>query len=146
MTRIYAIRSGVYSDTSWGPVFSTVEKALEYQAKPENVDSEIEVHILDDENDTGPAYPIWRVIFSARGDALKVESWHREPEPFETQLHKPGAWRVPPKGQRTGGWAIRVEWPDSDVCVNNIYAPDEQAAIKIGAEARFKFLALERKP
>src|SRR3990167_6188940 len=113
MTRIYAIRSGEYSNTTWGPVFSTVEKALDYQSKPENADSQIELHILDDENDTGPAYPIWRVIFSARGDALKVESGHWGPEPFEPLLHKPEAWRVPPKGQHLwlNGWMVRQDWP-----------------------------------
>ena len=60
MTRIYAIRTGQYSDTSWGPVFSTPEKALAYQRKL-GTDRyselcEIEVHVLDDEKDVGLVY------------------------------------------------------------------------------------------
>lgn len=53
--RVYVIDRSEYADQTWGPVFSTMEKAIAYVESlgKENDDARIEVCAVDDENDTG---------------------------------------------------------------------------------------------
>ena len=135
--RVYVICEGSYSDQSWGPVFSTVEKALAY--KGENTDMDIEVHVIDNENDTGPAYPIWRLIFDREGNLLFSEK--NEPEPYEPQLHsKPEVILVPEKAR----WYTLDNIKPRTLAhtrVDNIHAPSLDYAVKIAGDARRAFLA-----
>ncbi|MDP3063135.1 MAG: hypothetical protein Q8O40_08000 [Chloroflexota bacterium] len=143
MTRVYAIHTGSYSDQTWGPVFSTVEKALAHKAKSDEREMNIEVHVLDDENDTGPVYPCWRLIFDRGGNVLFSE--HFAPSPYEPAL--PGeatVERVPPNCR----WYMLDEIKERQLAhllVSGVYAPDLDHAVKIAADARRQFLA-EAKP
>lgn len=138
--RVYAIHTGSYSDQGWGPVFSTVEKALAYMAKYASSEDEmsIEVHVLDDEADTGPNYPVWRLLFDKDGNCLWYEA--REAEPFEPLLHKPEMRPVPEQC----GWFFVREHPEvkgSGLVVEDVYAPDLEHAVKIAADARRVWLS-----
>jgi len=132
--RVYAIRTGSYSDTSWGPVFSTLERALKY--KGHKSETAIEVHVLDDENDTGPVYPAWVVVFDKEGNVLNVEE-RMKPAPFEKRLHNPITQRVP----KDCHWYFLREYTKAFLTVDDIYAPDKAHAIKIAADNRTKYLA-----
>ena len=137
MTRVYAIRTGEYSDTGWGPVFSTLERALAYKKQHGNRrNTDIEVHVLDDENDTGPVYPTWAVVFDRNGMVLKVHE-RSDPEPFEEPLHKPEV-KLVPKDCR---WYFLEDQPTAYLVVDNVMAPDTDHAIKVGSEQRFMFLS-----
>ena len=151
MTRVYAIRAGSYSDTSWGPVFSTVEKAVAYveeygDTTPSNFTNgmAIEIHVLDDENDTGPVYPEWIVVFDRAGNVIS----HRksdEGEPYEERLQKAYAVNVPPASRWyfLDGGDIRER---AHIVVRDVYAPTLEYAIKIASEKRTQFMAVDTQP
>lgn len=141
MTRVYAIHTGSYSDQWWGPVFSTVEKALAYIKDHPGDDSQIDVHVLDDENDTGPVYPQWVVVFDKDGNVLAVEN-RGTPSCYEPTLHRPETTRV----QRPSGWYLIRNYPAATLTVDSIYAPDEAHAVKVAVDERFRFRALEVPP
>ena len=147
MTRVYAIRTGCYSDTGWGPIFSTPEKALAYRdiynhrGGGNNENCKIEVHVLDDENDSGPVYPHWLVVFDARGNALKAIQ-EGDPTPSEDVLaaHQIEV-QVPP---RENQWyfldspiGIREK---TALVIRNVRAPDLAHAVKIASERRTGYL------
>lgn len=145
MTRVYAIHTGSYSDQSWGPVFSTIERALAYKAgRPIPVyfedECDIEIYVLDDENDTGPIYPEWIVVFDVNGNVIHhvVDS---DPKPFEPLLPRTEV-RIPPKGNHwffLDGPGIRDK---AALVVQLVHAPDLASAVKIAADARTKYLVL----
>lgn len=135
--RVYVVHTGSYSDHCRSPVFSTVEKALAYKAAY-NVDAEIKVHLLDEENDTGPRYPVWAILFDSQGTVL--QHFNLGPEMYEPRLHDPpGAVKVDKRWYREG-------WIGSDrrgdVCVYEVHAPDLEHAVKIAAHVRRVFLDL----
>lgn len=143
MTRIYAIHTGSYSDQGWGPVFSTIERAQTYVAQNPEEESRIEVYVLDDENDTGPSYPGWRLIFDRDGNVLFSE--HFTPIPYEPQLYGKAEVRLVPADAR---WYMLKEIKPKNrahIIVSAVYAPDLQHAVKIAADARTIFLAAERR-
>ena len=135
MTRVYAIHTGSYSDQSWGPVFSTVEKALAYKEASEATEIDIEIHVLDEEKDS-LCYPVYRMTFDAAGNVV----WHEkaEAEPYEPNLHRPEVARVPPDA----GWYFLKNPRVETLLVRNVRAPDLDHAVKIAADARRQFLAL----
>lgn len=139
MTRVYAIHSGAYSDQHWGPVFSTVEKALAYIKKNPGDESQVEPYVLDDENDTGPVYPQWVVVFDKDGNVLNVEE-RGTASPYEAALYKPHVKKVP----KNSAWYFLKEHRETaTLVVDFIYAPDEAHAVKIAADERFRFRALQ---
>ena len=144
MTRVYAIHTGSYSDQSWGPVFSTAEKALAYVKAYFNEDDNIiETHVLDDENDTGPVYPSWNIVFDQDGEMLYLEKFN-EDNIFEPLLHKHECLIIP---QKDCHWWILDRLDSSErirahLWIRNLYASDKDHAIKIAADARAQFLAL----
>jgi len=140
MTRIYAIRTGQYSDTSWGPVFSTPEKALAYQRKL-GTDRyselcEIEVHVLDDEKDVGLVYPNWLIVFDQNGDVIS-HTQERTAALFEPLLAHPYV-QIPPANS---AWYFlqhcRVK---AALVVRDIGAPDLEHAVKIASDKRAEWL------
>ena len=144
MVRVYAIHTGEYSDQSWGPVFSSAEKALAYKTKygPSSDDIDIDVYVLDDENDTGPVYPQWIVVFDADANIIH-HATEGEPELFEPLLVRTEVV-IPPKQNRwwfLDGPGVRDK---AALVVRTIHAPDLEHAIKIAADARTVFLVRER--
>ena len=147
MTRVYVIRAGSYSDAyNKGSVivFSTVEKALAYKAIDQNAsnnasDLKILVSVLDNEEDTGPVYPIWQIGFDVNGNVMFLSA--SEKEAYEPLLHRPYGCYVNPT------WVVRhfQEYPTLHIMVEAVYAPDLIHAVKIAADARRMFLAEPRR-
>lgn len=140
--RIYAIHTGSYSDQGWGPVFSTVEKAQAYLATHRLDEPSIEIYVLDDENDTGPVYPVWLVVFDKTGQVIHTMK-EDDADLYEPLIHDKSVEveRVP--AQNHWWFLDKVRHLNPEVVVRNVYAPDEQHAIKIAADKRFAFLARE---
>ena len=144
MTRVYAIHTGAYSDQVWGPVFGTVKKAQEYQAALKDPESDIEVHVLDDETDTGKVYPVWIIVFNAEGDVISSYQ-DEDASPYEPLLHHPEVL-VPPKNNH---WYFLNEpgvRAAAVLVVQNVRACDLKHAVKIAADNRRQFLARGAKP
>ena len=143
MVRVYAIHTGSYSDQSWGPVFSSAEKALAYKRNygPSSDDIDIDIYVLDDENDTGPVYPQWLVVFDADANIIHHQA-DGGPGLFEPLLVRTEV-QIPPKGNHwwfLDGPGVRDK---AALVVRSIHAPDLEHAIKIAADARTVFLARE---
>jgi len=123
-------------------VFSTLEKALRYKELQGHRDRDgdeigIEPHVLDDENDTGPRYPMWWVMFNNAGDKVGCGYRNEKPEPFEAALHKPEVRRVPADCR----WHMLSECrPGAALMVDNVSAPTEEHAVKVAADERAMFL------
>ena len=140
MTRLYAIHEGSYSDQSWGPVFSTVERALAYKQAHPKEEIEIEVHVLDNEGDTGPVYPSWWVVFDRDGNPLGAEV-ESTPAPYESAIHKPEASFIP---QKDCLWYMlnRITDRNKAHILVRLMAADRDHAVKIAADARAQHIAL----
>ena len=142
--RVYAIRTGSYSDTSWGPVFSTVEKAIAYRDKVngnirERYDSaEIEVHVLDDLTDT-KNYPVFLIVFDKSGEV--ISHTNEGDELFEPLLEPSRIEvKVPPPNTHwyyLDGTGIRNQ---ATLVVRYITAPDLKHAVKVASDIRAQWL------
>ena len=138
--RVYAIRTGEYSDTSWGPVFSTIEKAIEYRDRyaedRKYRGCEIEVHSIDEEKDD-KEYPNYLIVFDKDGNVI---SHTVEGHAFYDPLLERISVQVPPKDNRwyfLDGAGVRDR---ATLVIRSVCAPNLQRAIKIASDKRAQFL------
>ena len=101
----------------------------------------IEIHVLDDENELGPVYPRWLVVFDIHGNVLKTMT-ESNPEPWEDSLDDSSIETIIPPSQNH--WYF-LDKPvgvrqKAALIVRFIGAPDKEHAIKVAADRRTSFL------
>lgn len=141
MTRVYAIRTGSYSDTDWGPVFSTIEKALAHKMSYRGSECEVEVHVLDDENDTGPVFVSWLIVFDSGGNVIH-HTQEDKAEPYEPLIHDEEIAVFPPMpGNHWYYLDAKGVRARAALIVRSIRALDLAHAVKIANDKRAEYLA-----